>query len=249
MGENIRKHLPTNIDDCIWCICFIQKDFIRDIDRDLDKDHDFRDIEIYIPTINSISVDFHGKQKIKKIPAVFNYGFVKMPKKKAASRSFLKKLQVSISCIYSWVLNPASSVYSNIRKPSAEENLFPYAIAQEKEIAKLALALEQTHIYSGEDIANLRIGSYITLNGYPFDGLEAKVLNINTSKKEVKVEINMFSVSKEITVNFENVFYTVYHSNFQESPFKEVHLEDILENTNQLDSLFYKSGHYEGDED
>lgn len=232
MGKTYKRRLPADIENSIWCIFYIQKDFVDDLEKDLNKDHDFKDIKVYLPTINSLSLDFHGKQKVKKIPAVFNYGFIRMPKENAYSPSFLRKLKVSISCIYSWVLDPARGKNS-------------MAYATNKEIITLARTLENSHLYSGDDISNLKIGSFITLQGYPFDGLEAKVVDIHPNKREADVELNMFHITKKVRVNFENIFYTVYQSNFQESPFRDIHIEDIIDNTNQLDNLFFKNGHYE----
>ena len=233
MGQTYKRRLPSNItDDFIWCIFYIQRDFVDELERDLNKDHDFSKVQVYLPTINSISLDFHGKQKIKKIPAVFNYGFIKIPKEKAQSNAFLHKLKVSISCIYSWVIDPAS-IKSSI------------ATARDSEILSLARTIEKSHLYSGEDINSLKVGSFITLQGYPFDGLEAKVIEIHPKKREADVELNMFHVVKKVRVNFENIFYTVYQSNFQESPFRDIHIEDIINDSNQLDNLFFKNGHYE----
>jgi len=75
------------------------------------------------------------------------------------------------------------------------------------------------------DLERIKPGQYVKLEGYPFDNMPAEVVSINHKRKEVKVKLLMDSIIQDVTVSFENVFYSIY-KNFDEEN-REKSIDDL----------------------
>lgn len=241
------------VKDFVWCICRINKDYTHNLDYDLGRDDKYEDIEAYIPTVKVLKKTFKGKEQFDNVPLLFNYGFFKIPRIYAIRPYFLRKLREDVKCIYSWVRDAASvlsehPVLSADNVETRNKNYeYSVATASDAEISYLMASAASNSVYSQEDIERLEEGQQITLHGYPFDNVPATVIKINHSKKEVKVKLELFQVMKEVSVSFDNVFYTVYKSKFNEEPLKEISLEQMQENidAHSMDSLFTKAKYFQ----
>lgn len=228
--------------DYIWLIAYIDSAFIDRISIDLKKHPIYRDIQAYIPTVKILRKQFKGKNEFEKVPLLFNYGFLKIPRHKV-NIEFLTSLHKDIPAIYAWVKDPMKALSRKppirvVRNSEGEEmelksELLPedeinIALATDEQISLMIETQANLTIYSQEEINNLRKGSLITLKGYPFDDMPAKILQINPTTQKVKVELLLEdALSKEVTVSFENVFYTIYQGGFDETRFKEKSLDEI----------------------
>jgi hypothetical protein len=111
------------------------------------------------------------------------------------------------------------------------------AMATEKEIVDLLHTSEHMSVFSDEIIDKLEVGSFITLKGYPYEGMPAEVTSINKENKRVKVRLLLETMIAEVMVNFENIFYTVY-SNYDEEG-REKSLDEMdLKGKRNLDKLY-----------
>jgi len=219
----------------IWCIAYVTTKYVDLAERDLNHNM-FQHIEVFIPTVKILKKTFKGQQEFDEIPLLFNYGFFKMPAKLASNPDYLAELRDKVSCIYGWVKDPLTVFRSKpILRP---KNDFEYgggdvgiAMATDEEIAALAKSQELVSIYSSDDLDSVTEGSIITLHGYPFDNIDAEVLEIRTKKQEVRVRLLLEQVMSEVTVSFDNVFYTIYQGGYDESRLKEKSLEEMESNT------------------
>lgn len=198
----------------IWVIAYINREFI-DIAKEEIKRYKHDDIEVYIPTVRVLKKKFKNKNQFEFVPLLFNYGFFKIPYNKVINPEYLTELRHQITCIYGWVKDPAkiqpdNSSGLNYSNSNFTDGLPSIAIATDDEVARLVSTSESMDIFDEKDLDRIKPGDVIKLNGYPFDDMLAEVIKINPKKREVKVSLHMDLVIKEITVSFENVYYSIY---------------------------------------
>lgn len=83
---------------------------------------------------------------------------------------------------------------------------------------------KRNHIYSANDIVGLKIGDYITLRGYPFDGIGAIIEEVNLLTKEVTVKIFPGKNSLVLSLPIDNILYSIY-SDYDEDELKTSNIE------------------------
>ena len=222
-----------------WVIAYIDKDHKDSIDSDIEKT-EYPDIKYCIPQVRVLKKRFKGKDFYDYIPLMFNYGFFYLPEKLIANREALTQLKRDIGGLFGFI-------YKELEFDEIEEtkHLFKIHTAPEEEVLRLQQLSYQYSIFSAEDLDRIQVGDEITLKVYPFDNLQALILDINKKKEEIKVKLLLETYERDVTVSFENVFYSIYQ-NFNEA-MKERNLEDFMnmgENPGKntiLDSILFKA--------
>jgi transcription antitermination factor NusG len=214
-------------------VAYVNSEFIDIVEKQLKKHREYKDIKAIIPTIKVLKKTFKGKHQFEDVPLLFQYGFFKIPRVLAIHADFLENLQKNISCIYGWVMDPHKLVRPHrVEKSKATGKLtdkhVPVATATSKEVSKLLRAAVDLGAHSAEDIKMLKPGDYITLKGYPYEGVEAEFMSLNPAKRLVKVRMILFSQLKEVEVSYDNVFFTLYtNKGYDESKLSETSLDDM----------------------
>lgn len=235
----------------IWLIAYINRDFLSIAESELVR-YGY-DIEAYIPTVRVLKKKFKGKNVFDFEPLYFNYGFFKCKYTDACNPEFLLELRSRISCIYGWVKDPANSMKKNIslRTDNIESPIaLPgTAFATDKDVALMAQNTENMGIYSADELKRFKKGDYIQLKGYPFDNVPAEIKKINFKKKEIIVELQLDAIVKEVTVSFENVFYTVYQG-YDDNLMSDISFDelDARDDHSTVDKLMFKNTYYEDEE-
>jgi len=251
---------PTKY-DYVWVVAYISRDHIHRVEDDL-LERGFGSIRVYIPTVRILKKQFKNKNIYEYVPLLFNYGFFQLPYDKACNVEFLRKLREEIPAVYGWVLDPTKVLKKKPRlrmdnkNPELEEEeeetdesgmkilkkphqIPKVAIAKEEEIVELLKAAENQSVFSDGLVERLHEGDFLTLQGYPYDGMTAEVVDINTTKKQVKVRLLLETMITTAVVSFENIFYTVY-ADFDKSC-KEKSLDEIHEKGKRsLDRIYAK---------
>jgi len=244
--------------DYVWVIAYISRDHIHRVEDDL-LERGFGSIRVYIPTVRILKKQFKNKNIYDYVPLLFNYGFFQLPYDKACDVEFLKRLREEIPAIYGWVLDPTKVITRKpilrmdntdgedepevdesgmkiLKKPKQIPNV---AIAREEEIVQLLKSAENQSVFSDGLIEKLNVGDFLTLQGYPYDGMTAEVVDINPNRKQVKVRLLLETMITTATVSFENIFYTVY-ADFDKSC-KERSLDEInQQGKRNLDRIYAK---------
>lgn len=234
----------------VWAIAYIHKELLSRIGYDLEQyGYDELGIECYVPTVKMLKKTFKGKNQYEFIPLLFNYGFFKLPFEKACNPEFLSQFKQRINAIYGWVKDPANTIRisPNLNKDNSgyhktlkvsdfanETELSNHirksvkcAVAGIGEIESMKKSEDLFSIFNEDDLNKLSVGDYITLKGYPFDGIPAEIKEINYKKSYIKVLLDIGSQMNEVKVSFENIIYTVY-SGYDENHRKEdVTIEDL----------------------
>lgn len=197
----------------VWCICHVDTKLYTQIEAEL-KMQGYDDIRVYVPTVSILKKRSKGKDIYVEVPMLFSYGFIRMTKERAFSRVFLHQLKKKISGIYSWVKSPETmhERKKKLRIQNAEDwdDFSIVATVPRSDIRRFKKLSQENRVYSKYDIAQLSIGDYIVLKGYPFDGVQATVLDINLNRKEIKVKLFPNGGEIEIWLPFENVLYSIY---------------------------------------
>lgn len=184
-----------------WCIALIDFKQVNTIEKGLNLmkvKH-----ELGIPMVRVLRKKFKNKEQFENVPLLFNYGFIKIPNKVAMNKDKLLQIKDRVPGVFSWMFAQKGNGYQvEMVKPNTVEYFMDLA--------------HKVSIFSQNDINLIHPGDYITLKGYPFEGLRAKVIYINHKSKKVKVNIFIMDDNRDVTVNFENVFYSIY-KDFDES--------------------------------
>lgn len=228
----------------VWCIAYIESSYISKVEKDLSAFPEYIGITAYIPTVKILKKVFKGKNEFEEIPLLFNYGFFKIPVELACNQEFLSEMKSRISCLYGWVKDPVA-VMRNKPKLKVGNDLayynIPIATAEDQEVSNIIENQKNLSIYDKDDIKNRKPGDIITLRGYPFEDMDAEIVSINHNKGEVKVKLLLHEMLKEVMVSFDNVFYTIYRGDYDDSLGKNKSLDEIqTRGFASIDKIFMK---------
>ena len=224
MARKVRKSY-------VWVIAYVNKEYLDSLDKKLGKKSRFNKVEHYTPTVKILKKKFKGKDRFDIVPVLFNYGFFRIPKNNY-NIPFLKAFKNYLSPgIYSWVVDPIKPMRdSEVNEKKGTIKRYPdcnIATASEKEITYLKKLNFQDSIYSSEDINLLQVGNLVTLVGYPFDNYIAKILDIDTKHKKLRVELQLGTFSKDVIISFANLLYTIYREDrYEPNSMRESYIEE-----------------------
>lgn len=228
-----------------YVVAYIDSAFLPILNAQLSKYKEFKQVEPYIPTVRVLKKKFKGKEQFEEVPLLFHYGFFKIPRALAIHAHFLDSLREKINCIYSWVKDPSKGVHKSIvpkeeSRGKLDDTHVPIATATSKEISNLIRATINIGAHGPDDLNMLKKGDFITLRGYPYEGVPAEFIELHEKKRKVKVRIIMFSQTREIEVSYDNVFFTLYQNeNYNENKLADVSIDD-MNSRNTLDKLMKK---------
>ena len=210
--------MKASVNKYSWLVAYIDASHIDRVEKDLLKHPEYKNIKAYIPTIKLLKKSFKGKNEFEDVPLLFNYGFFRVPRKHAIHKNFLEAMQENIACIYAWVKDPMKVINAKPKirpdgKSVYDDSDVPVATATAEEVVELVKNSGNFSIHDGDDIKNLKPNDVIIMHGYPFDGVKARILEVDVVKETMKVEIMIFDQLNPVKiVSFDNIFYTVYHN-------------------------------------
>lgn len=223
-----------------WCIFHFDNKLYKNIANELLR-KGYNDIKVYIPTLSLLKRRSKGKDIYEAVPMLFSYGFIRMPQEKAYSRYFLRKLKKDIPGIHSWV-NSLEGMHPKKKRRRIDSEEFDdfskVATVEKSEIKRFRLIEKKNKVFSNDDIANTRIGSYITLRGYPFEGVEAIVDDISISSGQVSLTLYPEGGKMKVKLPMANVIYSVY-SRYDPDDMNPMDNQDVTEES--LSSFFEKN--------
>jgi transcription antitermination factor NusG len=241
---------PKELNSYVWCIAYIRPDQVitkvpeeltdnqgnplpvpdplEPIKKQLSK-KGFEGIEVYIPTLKLLKKTFKNKPEFIYVPLLFNYGFFKIPINKAISAAFLQNLRESIPAIYGWVKEPKKLIQFPVVNEGGDIDYkrINASVATDEEIYNLITKASELSIHSQEDLAEINAGDTIMLRGYPFEGLYATIDTVDKKKSKLEVTLALEGIFKKVTVDFQNVFYTVYASETLDTLMGHQNIDDL----------------------
>lgn len=202
-----------------WCIFHMDNKYWPKIKDEL-KDKGYRNIKVVIPTVSILKKRQKGKDIIEEVPILFTYGFIRIPTEKAYSRVFLNKLKKQIIGIHSFVKSLETMHPKRLkRRVDNAEDFDDFSIVATvpySEVRRFKRISKKNKIYSKSEITSLKIGTYVTLRGYPYEGISATVEDINLTTQKVTLTLYPENGKMVVKLPMENVVYSIYH-NFDEN--------------------------------
>lgn len=198
-----------------YCIFYIERKYSYRINQEL-KEKGYDQLKAIIPTVNVLKKTIKGKMVFEEVPVLFNYGFMRMPTEFAFSRPFLNKLKRNISGIRTWLKNTETMHQrkKKIRIDNFEDfdDFSLVATCSRKDVRRFKRMAKENKKFSVDDLMNVSIGDYIVLKGYPYEGIDATVLEVDYINKMVKMLLYPEMGRMEIWLPFDNVIYSVYQN-------------------------------------
>lgn len=196
-----------------WCIFYLDNKLWKTIEKDL-KDKGYKNVKVVIPTLSVLKKRQKGKDIVEEVPLLFNYGFIKLPTEKAFSRVFLNKMRKKIIGIHSFVKSLESIHPKKLKKRVDNyEDFDDFSIVSTvsySEVRRFKRISKKNKMYTKKEITSLKIGSYVTLRGYPFEGISATVEDINLTTNKVTLILYPEGGKMKVKLPLENVVYSVY---------------------------------------
>lgn len=196
-----------------YCIFYIERKYSDRINQEL-KEKGYDQLKAIIPTVNVLKKTIKGKMVFEEVPVLFNYGFMRMPTEFAFSRPFLNKLKRNISGIRTWLKN-TETMHQRKKKARIDnsedfDDFSLVATCSRKDVRRFKRMAKENKKFSVDDLMNVSIGDYIVLKGYPYEGIDATVLEVDYINKMVKMLLYPEMGRMEIWLPFDNVIYSVY---------------------------------------
>lgn len=197
----------------LYCIFYLDSKRWRDINQQI-VSRNIKHIKAIIPTVKVLRKTSKGKMVFTEEPILFNYGFIRIPRKLVYSRSYMNKLRKKIPGIHSWLRN--TETLHNRKKKLRIDNYEEFddfsliATVSRKEVRSFIKLSKENKKYSLDDLVNLKPGDYIHLKGYPYEGVEATVKKVDYLNRIVSVETYILNGVMNLTLPFDNVLYSVY---------------------------------------
>lgn len=199
----------------IYLICRVDSKNFKSIEDDFKK-WGYKDLKCIVPTLDILKKTKGNQNYYESVPLLFNYGFVRIKRSKSLDRIYLNKIRKEITGIHSWV--KSLDTLHRKRQATRIDNMEDFddfsrvSIISKAEINRLLKISENNKVYSNDDINNLKPGDYLTLRGYPYEGMEATLLSVDLNDHSVKVQIfpsNMATMV--VTIPLDNVLYSIYY--------------------------------------
>lgn len=197
-----------------YCICRLNNRW-HSIQEDL-VERGYSDLKAIIPTVKILKKTQAGRETYDVIPLLFNFGFIRMSRDRAFDRVFLRNLAKDIPGISGWVYDTITMFPRKKKKRVDNADIFDdfskVAQVSKEEVKYYQRVAKRDSIYSADEITSLHPGDYITLHGYPFEGIGATVEDISLREKMVTVTVFPGERgSLTIQLPFSNVLYSIYN--------------------------------------
>lgn len=199
-----------------YCIFYLESKYYKSINDDL-RDRGYKHVKSIVPTVKILKGNTsRGERIYKEEPVLFNYGFIKMPVEKAISRDFLRKLRRDIPGIRGFLKN-TETLFTRKKKARVDnmdifDDFSIVATATRKEVRRFMKIEKENKRFSVEDLVSIKPGDYVVLKGYPFENVDATILEVDQNNKMCRLLLYPQNGKMEIKLPFDNVLYSVYQN-------------------------------------
>lgn len=199
----------------VYCIFYLEQKYYQRIKMDL-KERGYTHIRPIIPTVSVLKKTHKGKMIFEDVPVLFNYGFMRMPSEYAYSRPFLNELKRDIPGIRTF-LRDTKTMHERKKKARIDnaedfDDFSIVATCTKEEVRRFKRISKENKKYSVDDLINLKPGDYLVLKGYPYEGVDATVKDVDFKNRLVKLILYPENGKMEIRLPFDNVLYSVYQN-------------------------------------
>lgn len=214
----------------VYIVFKLNQKYYQNINQDLKK-FGFKYITAHIPVIRVLSKTIKKQDIYEDIPMLFIYGFLRLPVEFAFDRYVLEDIRRTIPGINSFLKTVQFLHSKKLKKRIDNADIFDdYTIANtvpRKDVKRLMKMAKNNEIYDLDSVTRIIKGDYLILRGYPFDGLEAIIQEIDIENKKVLVQILAGEGVINTKVDFQNIIYSVYR-NFDEEKNNSIPVDKLI---------------------
>lgn len=197
----------------VYAVFLVDSKHWRNINRDLRR-KGYSNLRSIIPSVSILKKKKNGKVFYDKYPVLFEYGFMKMSTNKAYDRVFLNKLRRDIPGIKAWIRD-SFSIHPKKKKKRIDnkedwDDFSKVAIVNREDIRHLKKIALSNRVFNSNHLISIHPGDYITLRGYPFEGVGAIVEDISLADKTARVIILPDTVKMNLKISLDNLLYSPY---------------------------------------
>jgi len=207
----------------IWVIAYVNRKFLDTLQEDLNS-NGFEEVTSYVPMIRVLKKCFKNKKEYEDIPMLFNFGFLQIPEQMVYNPVKLREMQRLINGIHGWVKDPARMLYDE--DADSTIGIHNISVVTPREIRQMRRSCKNMSIFNDLELGDINKGDEISLKGYPFDGLVGTIVKIDKEEHKIELDLIIGTNPTKVTVDFENVFYTVYED-YEDKPMREDSLEEL----------------------
>lgn len=200
-----------------YCIFYLEDKYYQTLNQELKK-RGYDDVTAIVPMVTVMKGSTsRGKVIYKQEPILFNYGFLKIPTVKALDRDYLRTLAKNVPGIRGF-LKDTITLHTRKKKRARVENIDIWddfslvATCSRKQVRRYLKIQEENKRFSVSDLTSINPGDYVNLKGYPYEGVDATVLEVDHNNKKVKLLIYPQHGKLEVWLPFDNVLYSVYNN-------------------------------------
>ena len=200
-----------------YCIFYLEDKYSQTLNQELKK-RGYDDVTAIVPMVTVMKGSTsRGKIIYKKEPILFNYGFLKIPTVKALDRDYLRTMAKMVPGIKGF-LKDTITLHTRKKKRARVENIDIWddfslvATCSRKQVRRYLKIQEENKRFSVSDLTSIKPGDYVNLKGYPYEGVDATVLEVDHNNKKVKLLIYPQHGKLEVWLPFDNVLYSVYNN-------------------------------------
>ena len=199
----------------VYCIFYLDKKYFSNIKSQLEE-AGIKGVKPIIPMVNVLKKTHKGKMVYSKEPVLFNYGFMKMDIQLAHNRTFLNKLKKTIPGIDHWVKDTVT-IHPRKKKARVDnaedfDDFSLIALCPKNDVKRFIRIAKDNKKYSLDDLVNLKVGQFVHLKGYPYEGVEATVTSVDLKNRLVGLEMVVNYGTMKLSLPFDNVLYSVYQN-------------------------------------
>lgn len=206
--------------DRVIAIIRIQTKELHSELSDLERfgDSGLHNIRFQIPKVKVLKRSIKGEQQFIDKPLLFNYGFIELPLEYAKNPTRLIELKARSRIILSFFFKTAKElkVEQDIFGKEGLSEYHPVIVKSisRKELDRLYEAAKTLNVYDNTD--RFDVGSYIMLQGYPFEGMSAR---IKRKKTNGRIQVELMDNGMLVWLEPGNVYFSAYNDENNE-PFK-----------------------------
>lgn len=199
----------------VYTIFYLDRKYYTTINQEL-RENNYYYVRAIIPTVNVLKKTARGKMIFEEVPVLFNYGFIKMPSEYAYSRPILNHMKRHVSGIRNF-LKSTETLFARKKRARIDnaedfDDFSLVATCSREDVRRFLQISRHNKKFSLDDLVNIKIGDYVILKGYPYEGIDATVLDVNYTNRTVKLLIYPENGKMELTLPFDNVLYSVYQN-------------------------------------
>jgi len=170
---------------------------------------DLHNLFFKIPTVKVLVRKIHKGYMFDEKPLLFNYGFMEMPLEYTKDPNALARLK-QVSDVVSGYFYKSENELRGEKMEADADGLGEYhpvlvKTITSEEVERLYRVASSLEVY--DNVKELGVGAYVVLQGYPFEGVSAKV---ERKKTNGKIQVELVESGIKVWLEPQNVYYSSY---------------------------------------